>query len=153
MNNNNLTSGVIWITGFSAAGKTTLSRKVERLLKKQKISTILLDGDDLRNIFDGHWGYEKESRINLAHVYIRLCSHLSSQGHVVIISAIAMFNEVGDWMRANIQNAMQVYLDVPHSEREVRDLQTKKIFGSSNFSESIYDIPKNPELMIENYIN
>ncbi len=151
MKKTNLTNGVIWITGFSAAGKTTLSRKVERLLKKQKISTILLDGDDLRNIFGDQWGYDQASRINLAKVYMRLCSHLSSQGHVVIIAAIAMFDEVGEWLRANIQNAMQVYLDVPHSEREVRDLQTKKIFGSNNFSEQIYDVPKNPELTIKNF--
>jgi ubiquinone/menaquinone biosynthesis C-methylase UbiE len=70
---------------------------------------------------------------------------------VVIIAAIAMFDEVGDWLRANIQNAMQAYLDVPHGEREIRDHQTKKIFDNSNFSESIYDIPQKPELIIKNY--
>ena len=44
------TNGVIWITGFSAAGKTSLARKVENLLRKKEISTVSLDGDDLRNI-------------------------------------------------------------------------------------------------------
>jgi adenylylsulfate kinase-like enzyme/SAM-dependent methyltransferase len=144
-------NGVIWITGFSSSGKTTLSRKVEALLKKQKISTVLLDGDDLRNIFGDQWGYDRESRVNLARIYMRLCSHLSAQGHVVIISAIAMFDEVGDWVRANIQNSMQVYLDVPRSERESRDLQTKNISGSSNFNDTMYDIPTAPELTIKNF--
>ena len=83
-------NGVIWITGFSAAGKTTLSRKVETLLRKKEISTVSLDGDDLRNILGDHWGYDKTSRQDLAKIYMRLCSHLSSQGHVVIISAEMM---------------------------------------------------------------
>ena len=151
MKRKNITNGVIWITGFSSSGKTTISRKVERRLKKQNINTIILDGDELRNIFGEQWGYDEKSRQNLARVYMRLCSHLSSQGYVVIIAAIAMFDETGDWLRANIQNAMQVYLDVPHGEREERDHQTKKIFGNSNFSESIYDIPQKPELTIKNY--
>jgi bifunctional enzyme CysN/CysC len=146
-----LTNGVIWITGYSAAGKTTLSRKVEGLLRKKRISTVLLDGDDLRNIFGDHWGYDRESRIKLARIYMRLCSHLSAQGHVVIISAIAMFDEIGDWMRLNIQNSMQVYLNVPRNERENRDKKTKKIYGVSNFNDEIYDVPKNPELVIENF--
>ena len=131
MKKNNLINGVIWITGYSAAGKTTLSRKVNALLKKQKISTIVLDGDDLRNIFGDHWGYDRESRINLARIYMRLCSHLSSQGHVVIISAIAMFDEISDWVSSNINNSMQEYLYVPHNERSKRDKLTKRIFESN----------------------
>lgn len=144
-------NGVIWITGFSSAGKTTLSRKVDRLLRKQQISTVFLDGDDLRNIFGDHWGYDKASRVELAKIYMRLCSHLSSQGHVVIISAIAMFNEIVEWMRLNIPNAMQVYLDVPQQERADRDRRTKKIFGTGNFDDSMYDIPQYADLVIRNF--
>jgi bifunctional enzyme CysN/CysC len=144
-------NGVIWITGFSSAGKTTLSRKVDRLLRKQQISTVFLDGDDLRNIFGDHWGFDKASRVELAKIYMRLCSHLSSQGHVVIISAIAMFDETVEWMRLNIPNAMQVYLDVPLQERAERDRRTKNIFGSRNFDDTIYDIPRSADLVIRNF--
>jgi len=42
-------SGLIWITGFSSSGKTTISRKVEFILRK-KYRTIFLDGDDLREL-------------------------------------------------------------------------------------------------------
>ena len=66
------TNGVIWITGFSAAGKTSLARKVENLLRKKEISTVSLDGDDLRNILGDHWGYDKASRKELAKIY-RYC--------------------------------------------------------------------------------
>jgi len=145
------TNGVIWITGFSAAGKTTLSRKVDALLRSKKISTVALDGDDLRNILGDHWGYDPVSRKELAKIYMRLCSHLSSQGHVVIISAIAMFREVEEWMRANIPNSIQVYLDVPREEREDRDRRTKNIFSSKNFDDTMYDIPQAPDLSIHNF--
>jgi len=145
------TNGVIWITGFSAAGKTTLSRKVESLLRKKEISTVSLDGDDLRNILGDHWGYDIASRKELAKIYMRLCSHLSSQGHVVIISAIAMFTEVEQWMRSNIPNAIQVYLDVPLKERVERDSRTKKVLSSKNYDDTIYDIPQAPDLRIHNF--
>jgi len=145
------TNGVIWITGFSAAGKTSLARKVETLLRKKEISTVSLDGDDLRNILGDHWGYDKTSRQDLAKIYMRLCSHLSSQGHVVIISAVAMFTEVEEWMRSNIPNAIQVYLDVPRKEREERDSRTKKILSSKSYDDTIYDIPQSPDLLIHNF--
>ena len=51
MNNNSLSNGVIWITGYSAAGKTTMSKQVEIELANRNYRTIYLDGDDLREIF------------------------------------------------------------------------------------------------------
>ena len=57
MESDNL-SRVVWITGYSGSGKTTVARKVEASLREQGVSTISLDGDDLRAIFSGKWGYE-----------------------------------------------------------------------------------------------
>ena len=52
--------GVIWITGFSAAGKTTVGRRVAAELQALGLPTIFLDGDDLRSILGSSWGYERE---------------------------------------------------------------------------------------------
>ena len=106
-------NGVIWITGFSSSGKTTVARKVCRILKERGLSTIFLDGDDLRSIFSNSWGYDKKDRVELAKIYFRLCSHLSSQGHTVVISAIAMYDEIRAWVKENVNGAMAVYLSVP----------------------------------------
>ena len=54
--------GLIWITGFSASGKTTVARKVEYGLKQKGYNVIALDGDELRNIFSDRWGYDRKSR-------------------------------------------------------------------------------------------
>lgn len=144
-------SGLIWITGFSSSGKTTISRKVEFILRKKNYRTIFLDGDDLRLILGGGWGYERDKRMELAHIYFRMCSHLSSQGYIVIISAVAMFEEVSLWVRENIKNSMQVYLDVPSEIRLQRDARTKKIFLQKKLIDSVYDIPNAPDLIIRNY--
>ena len=69
---------VVWITGYSSAGKTTVGRLVEAELRRRNHSTVLLDGDDLRSIFSGRWGYDRADRVELARVYFRLCSHLAS---------------------------------------------------------------------------
>ena len=134
--------GVIWITGYSASGKTTVARKVESRLRAYGLRTVFLDGDDLRSIFGNKWGYTREERVELAHVYFRLCSHLVSQGSTVVIAAIAMYKEVSKWMHTNIPNAVEVFLNVPEDERRLRDTSTKKVYermGDINLS---YDKPR-----------
>lgn len=143
--------GVIWITGYSGAGKTTVARKVEALLRNDGVRTIFLDGDDLRSIFHGRWGYDRSDRVELAHVYFRLCSHLAAEGATVIIAAVAMYDEVGNWVRTNIPNAMQVYLDVPEEERRRRDARTKQVYGKISDLGAMYDIPSDPDLKIANH--
>lgn len=144
-------AGVIWITGFSASGKTTVARKVNFRLNALGAETVFLDGDDLRSIFGERWGYSREDRVHLAHVYFRLCSHLASQGYTVIISAVAMYDEVREWIRTNISNCMEVFLDVPDEERRRRDSLTKGIYDTLGDLSEMYDAPKSPDLRIDNY--
>ena len=126
----NMTGQVIWITGLSGAGKTTLAEELNIRLKKKYIHSIVLDGDVLRNIFTtGSFckeAYDRNSRINLALKYGILSKTLSSQGFTVIIATISMFNEIYVWNRANIKNYFEVYLKVPVDELILRD--HKKIY-------------------------
>ena len=148
---NETKQGLIWIKGFSASGKTTVARIVEFLLRQDKCNVISLDGDELRRIFGDMWGYDVASRRELANAYFRLCSHLSSQGYVVVISAVAMFDDLEKWVQINIPNSMQVFLSVPIDKRKIRDSKTKKIFSRKNFNEDDYDLPKKSDIVIENY--
>jgi bifunctional enzyme CysN/CysC len=145
------TRGVIWITGYSGAGKTTVARKVQHRLRENGVRTVLLDGDDLRAIFGGRWSYDRDQRTELARVYFRLCSHLSSQGMTVIISAVAMFSEVRTWVRSNIPGAMQVYLRVPEDERRRRDSVTKQVYSQAGRAPDLYDEPLDADLTIDNF--
>lgn len=144
-------SGLIWITGFSASGKTTVARKVYYELSTLGLKVIHLDGDDLRAIFGNHWGFDRESRVELARSYIRLCSHLASQNYIVILSAVAMFDPIKSWASENISNVVQVYLEVPIEKRIERDKKTKNIYKEGSLSDSYYDIPKFADLTVHNY--
>jgi len=143
--------GVLWITGYSGAGKTTIGRKVEARLREQGRATVFLDGDDLRRILAGRWGYERSERLELSKVYFRLCSHLASQGVTVVIAAIAMYEEVYEWMRANIPHAYQVYLRVPEGERRRRDSNGKRVYQQASPPTGVYDEPRNANLVVDNH--
>jgi bifunctional enzyme CysN/CysC len=143
--------GVIWVSGYSAAGKTTVGRHIQHLLDLEGQSTIFLDGDQLRSIFADKWDYTPEERVELALIYFRLCSHLSKQGVTVIISAVAMFEEARKWFRENVENGVEVYLKVPEEERVRRDSITKKIYNKKSFLNNGYTEPENPDITINNY--
>lgn len=142
---------VIWITGYSSAGKTTVGRLVEANLRRNNYSTVFLDGDDLRSIFSGRWGYEREDRIELARVYFRLCSHLASQGHIVVIAAVAMYDDARRWLQENVPGVLEVFLDVPETERRNRDSAGKNVYSQINDISRMYDAPSESALRLSNH--
>ena len=125
-----MTGQVIWITGLSGAGKTTLASQLNCCLRKNHLNPVLLDGDVLRNIFKTTTveqpSYSREARINLGLSYGLLCKTLSAQGFTVIIATISMYNEIYCWNRENLENYVEIYLKVPLEELYVRD--PKKIY-------------------------
>jgi len=116
---------VIWITGLSGAGKTTLALEVVRRLRADGEPVLLLDGDELREVFDaaafdaGHHG--RETRVALALQYARLCALIARQGISVVIATISLFREVHDWNRENLPGYFEAFLEVPVEELRRRD--------------------------------
>ena len=121
---------VIWITGLSGAGKTTVAAALDQCLRERGLIPILLDGDILRNLFKSTdeigKTYNREARIKLALKYAHLCKTLSSQGFTVIIATISMYDKVYAWNRANLPNYFEIYLKV--SLKELRRRDPKKIY-------------------------
>ena len=150
---------VVWITGLSASGKTTLANKLIDILQKKGYHPIGLDGDELRNIFNSYSksedNHNKKNRMDLAFKYSKLSQFLSNKGNIVIISTISMFNEIYKWNRKNIKNYFEIYLKVPIKELKNRD--PKKIY-SRYFNNEIKNVagldleidePYKPDLLIE----
>ncbi|TWI72363.1 adenylylsulfate kinase [Desulfobotulus alkaliphilus] len=111
---------VLWITGLSGAGKTTLSRLLFLRLRQLELAPILLDGDELRAVF-GQQAYNMQSRLELGYSYINLCKTLSSQGHIVIIAVIGLIKDLHLYRKQQLPDCFDIFLDVPISELQLRD--------------------------------
>jgi adenylylsulfate kinase-like enzyme len=118
-------AGVIWITGLSGAGKSTIAAGVAGGLRANGESVVLLDGDELREVFAtddvNEHNYGIATRQALAYGYARLARMIGKQGFTVVIATISLFREVHEWNRANIFNYFEVYLKVPIEELRRRD--------------------------------
>jgi adenylylsulfate kinase-like enzyme len=116
---------VIWITGLSGAGKTTLADATTRLLRSEDRSVVQLDGDDLRAVFGAAdanaQNHGREGRLALALRYAHLCRILAQQGLTVVIATISLFREVHAWNRSNLPGYLEVYLKTPLQELRRRD--------------------------------
>lgn len=116
---------VFWITGLSGAGKSTLAYDVVARLRAAGSSVVMLDGDELREVFGAvaanAQNHGREGRIALAMQYAYLCRILASQGMTVVIATISLFREVYAWNRENLPGYFEIYLKVPIKELRRRD--------------------------------
>lgn len=116
---------VVWITGLSGAGKSVLAAALVARLRDFDDKILLLDGDELREVFGATsvnvQNYSRDKRIVLAMQYAHLCNMLAKQGFTVVIATISLFKEVQEWNRANLQGYFEVYLRVPLKELRRRD--------------------------------
>lgn len=149
--------GVIWITGLSGAGKTTLAKE---LMNKISCKVIYLDGDELRYVLGNTLNnYDYEGRKKVAQIYSRLCQTLALQGFLVVCSTISMYHEVRQWNRENISRYFEVYLNVSEETRKNRD--PKKLY-KQNVEKSVtnmagidfaVELPENPDIVIDENVN
>jgi adenylylsulfate kinase len=116
---------VIWITGLSGAGKTTLADATASRLRSGDQTVVQLDGDGLREIFgsaeSNAQNHGREGRLALAMRYAYLCQILARQGLTVVIATISLFREVHAWNRSNLPGYLEVYLKTPLHELRRRD--------------------------------
>jgi adenylylsulfate kinase len=139
---------VIWITGLSGAGKTTLAKALLPLLPQPR---LLLDGDAMRAAMAPlAGGYDREDRLKLARTYAGLCKLTAEQGQTVLCATISMFHEVHQWNRENLPHYFEIFLDVPESVLQERDY--KKIYRRLKSSGPVVgqtlasEFPRNPDL-------
>lgn len=112
---------------------------------------ILLDGDILKQIAGSDLGYDRQARIERGHRYSSLCKVLTDQGIHVIICTIAMYDEIRDWNRQNIENYVEVFLDV---DMEVLRQRNRKNLYTANRDVAgvsvAVEFPKTPDIVIVN---
>lgn len=116
---------VLWITGLSGAGKSTLAHEVVLRLRAQGKAVVMLDGDELREVFGAvaanAQNHGRDGRLALAMQYAHLCRIIAGQGLTVVIATISLFREVHAWNRVNLPGYFEIYLKVPVEELRRRD--------------------------------
>ncbi len=113
------TGGLIWITGLSASGKTTIAKE---LMKFYDNKAIMLDGDELRKILNTiNTGYDYDGRKKIAFIYAGLCRMLADQGALVICSTISMFDDVRNYNKENNKYYCEIFINISEEERMKRD--------------------------------
>jgi adenylylsulfate kinase-like enzyme len=114
------TGSLIWITGLSGAGKTTLAKRLQQDMIACGKSVVLLDGDDLRQVYGLENQYTFNQRLAMAKRHARMCHLLTAQNINVICATISMFDEVRNWNRAHQQSYTEIFLNVSFPTRSNR---------------------------------
>lgn len=126
-------SGVIWLTGLSGAGKSTIATLVERMLFQQGYTVSILDGDTLRSGLNNDLDFSTESREENLRRTGEVASLFADSGHIVLASFISPHHKG----RESVKNIIgdNFYLVHVHAElddcivRDPKGLYKKAMFG------------------------
>ena len=143
---------VYWLTGLSGAGKTTIGRLWYEELKQSGERVVLLDGDELRAVFGGGFGFTAEARLKLGMSYGRLCALLAAQGFTVVCCTISMFHSVRAWNRANIPGYYEVYIQASMDtlrQRDQKGLYSQNAENVAGVGPQV-EMPSTPDLILDN---
>jgi adenylyl-sulfate kinase len=150
------TSGfVVWLTGLSGAGKSTIADVLVPRLKAAGRKVELLDGDVVRTNLSKGLGFSREDRdINIAR--IAWVAHLLARnGVVVVVAAISPFRAARDAARATIGDFVEVHVAPPLDaciKRDVKGLYAKALSGEIQQFTGVsdpYEEPLRPEVSID----
>lgn len=149
------TGAVVWFTGLSGAGKTTLAESVRQELVQRGTRVEMLDGDIVRTHLSKGLGFSKEDRdTNIRRIGF-VCHLLCRNGVVALASAISPYRSVRDEVRAMVgSHFIEVFVDCPLEEcirRDVKGLYQKALEGQIPYFTGIsdpYEPPANPELRV-----
>ena len=143
---------VLWFTGLSGAGKSTIAELVVQRLRVAGAPVELLDGDEVRTHLSHGLGFSKEDRDTNVRRIGWVAKLLSRHGVGVVTAAISPYAALRDEIRAATTNFVEVFVDAPLEEvrrRDVKGLYARAERGEiPNFTgvSDPYEPPTSPEL-------
>ena len=148
---------VIWMTGLSGSGKSTIANALERRLAEMNKHTFLLDGDNIRHGLNKDLGFTDKDRVENLRRVGQVARLMNDAGLIVIAAFISPFELERDMVRQMIckDEFFEVFIDAPLSvveKRDVKGLYAKARLGKlKNFTgiDSAYEVPKNPDIHIK----
>ena len=148
---------VIWMTGLSGSGKTTIARNIEMELNKRGFLTQILDGDNVRTGINKNLGFSVEDRYENIRRISEVSKLFMNCGIICINSFISPTKEIRDMAKDIIgkEHFIEVYVNAPVEvceERDVKGLYKKARKGEiKNFTgiDSPFDAPKKPAIELK----
>ena len=150
-------AAVLWLTGLSGAGKSTIANLVEKRLARLGRHSFLLDGDNVRHGLNKDLGFTETDRIENIRRVGEVARLMADAGLIVITAFISPFRAEREMVRAMIPGGefIEVFIDTPLAEAEARD--TKGLYAKArsgelvNFTgiDSPYEAPETPEMRID----
>ena len=150
---------IIWITGLSGAGKTTLAKALYKDVKKRFPNTLWIDGDILRKHFQNTKKFDQKSRIDQYKKMIRLAKFCYEQKINIIISVLYFNNFIFKNNKKIFKNYFQIYLKANIKDlikRDSKKVYSKNINKKKPFLVGVdikWNEPKKSDLIIENFFN
>ncbi|WP_416908654.1 MAG: sulfate adenylyltransferase subunit CysN [Polymorphobacter sp.] len=147
---------VLWFTGLSGSGKSTIANEVEKSLNLMNRHTFLLDGDNIRHGLNKDLGFTEADRIENIRRVGEVAKLMADAGLIVLAAFISPFRVERDMVRAMLPDAefIEIFVDTPLEVAEARDvkgLYRKARSGAlKNFTgiDSPYEPPLNPEIRV-----
>jgi bifunctional enzyme CysN/CysC len=148
---------ILWFTGLSGAGKSTIANLVEKQLHADGRQTYLLDGDNVRHGLNKDLGFTDEDRVENIRRVAEVARLMVDAGLIVMVSFISPFRSERRMARALVEAGefIEVFVDAPLAQAEARDvkgLYKKARRGElKNFTgiDSPYEAPEKPELHLD----
>jgi len=148
---------VLWFTGLSGAGKSTIANLVEKKLVRMNRHTFLLDGDNIRHGLNKDLGFTKADRVENIRRVGEVAKLMTDAGLIVLTAFISPFRAEREMVREMMRPGefFEIFVDTPLEEAERRDvkgLYKKARAGQlANFTgiDSPYEPPKDPDIRID----
>ncbi len=145
---------VLWFTGLSGAGKSSIADALEQRLHERGVRTYILDGDNIRHGLNQDLGFSDDDRIENIRRVAEVAKLMVDAGIVVLTAFISPFRAERDMARRLMDEGefVEIFVDTPLEEAERRD--TKGLYAKARRGElpnftgvgSDYEAPENPEL-------
>jgi bifunctional enzyme CysN/CysC len=148
---------VLWFTGLSGAGKSTIANLVEKKLQAVGRHTYLLDGDNVRHGLNRDLGFTEADRVENIRRVAEVSKLMADAGLIVLVSFISPFRSERRMARELLPEGefLEVFIDTPLAvaeQRDVKGLYAKARKGElKNFTgiDSPYEPPEDPEIRVD----